>query len=752
MINRSLSNTFFVLAALGLFTGACAPSEHASIGVWPQDLDRDAPARADGFAANPDFRPDSPRIAQRSSALSVADEVVVIEGDARTVTTAGRAYGITEANANAIIETVLTAVPDELDTIQIFLTFRDAANQGAAYYRGLRNDIAGIGQEVFDTRGDLGLSPKGRLSGFSNMNDMALFGSFEQLVIPRGPYFAVMAQELSHRWLMTLRFKDDAGTVSDALKGRQDAHWSALVHAYGSVQDGINWLDNQDGTFTHDGESNRGFAPFDRYAMGLLPPAQVEPTFLIEGAELGGRPLSSTSHAALARGAKVRGRRVPVTIEQVIAALGPRNPPAGTETPYHRVGFVLVTHPGQPREAWEPYLEALKNVQRTFPETWRSWTGGAGAICTRISGRCPEPVIGLESYRVVGGEGGSVAPGQRFELQVALRNDGLGTAEGVQVSVEAMGESVSVVTPPMAAPPVPEGGEVALPAGFTLEAAPTLECGDFVRLVVRAKTREGPVFSKTIDVVVGTRTVMVDPLEDSADWHVNPDGTDTAKEGLWDLGEVEPIAVAGVVTQPAEDHSPGTAKFSFQTGSKKGRFFADHDVDGGKTTLESPVFPLRGLRDPTLVFYAWHVATDLSKPKREPVVGADLVVRGTDDGGHTWKELGRVNHDTSSWERVALRLRDRLELTNRVRFRFEIEDDSLAGTVEAGVDDLSIVELLEGCRVEGESPPVSDTSGAVGAADDAGGCAATHGRAGLEGLLFLVGLLGALRATHVRRG
>jgi len=69
--------------------------------------------------------------------------------------------------------------------------------------------------------------------------------------------------------------------VSNQFLGRQVRTGARSFDAYGSCQDGIFWIDNHDMTFTHDGESNRGWAPLDLLRYGILGPAEVEPFFYL---------------------------------------------------------------------------------------------------------------------------------------------------------------------------------------------------------------------------------------------------------------------------------------------------------------------------------------------------------------------------------------------------------------------------------------------------------------------------------------
>ncbi|CAN0547292.1 unnamed protein product, partial [Laminaria digitata] len=163
-------------------------------------------------------------------------------------------------------------------------------------------------------------------------------------------------------------------------------------------------------------------------------------------------------------------------------------------------------------------------------------------------------------------------------------------------------------------------------------------------------------------LTVGTRVVKSDPLNEAPDWTVNPDGTDTALEGQWELGEPGLVTVLGLVTQPGEDHTPGEGKLSFHTGVEGTSFFADNDLDGGRTTLESPVFSLTDSLDPILSFFAWRMTGDFTvNPGPGPVPNSELRVFASNDGGENYVELGVINENTEAWTRKAYRIRDAVE-------------------------------------------------------------------------------------------
>lgn len=728
-----------LLGLLGCGRHADAPTGEAP----PADVYSNDTSDNQGFVPNPDFVPQVPAYAIKRSKLSLEGEVLVVEGDAQTVSTGGpNVFGISQDNQVAIVQRVLSEYPDVFDTIQIYTTFIDEAHAGTAYYQSIRNSVAGIGVNSFNGRAGWGLPPTGgRLSGFSNMNSMLMWGggSFDGLNRIAGSYHAVIAQELSHRWLFRMKFDlGDGNGDHDDLIGRDDAHWSRLAHSEGSVQDGQSWEKIGDRLFENRG-TDLGFAPLDLYAMGFIAADEVPEFFYLTDAVFNGDMLTKTSRVPL--GARVSADDNPVTIEDVIRAMGPRNPPVDTEDPYYRAAFVLVTAPGEPRNSWVPHLRQLQDVARDFPESWRMWTRGSSAICTKVSERCPEPVIGLAGHVIEDGNDGLLAPGEDFELGLSIINHGVGTTRNVMVELEPVGAGATLSGGPITVPEVGEGQTVALPERFSVTVSSTIACGDTIAFSARFITEEGPIFRGLLTLGVGTKRLRIDPLDEAPDWTVDPDGDDTAFLGQWALGEPEFASALGVVTQPREDHTPGESKLSFHTGPSLMSSFSANDVDGGFTTLQSPPFALRDTRDPKLVFYYWRVAANFAVRPME-MLGGDtaLVVQASDDGGASWTELGRFEEQTDEWTRAELRIRDAVDLTNRVMFRFVVADDTMNGTVEAGIDDVEVVDFLDECEIE--MPMMMDagvTRPPTGGDDrEGGGCTAAGSASPLA--LVLLGL------------
>lgn len=161
---------------------------------------------------------------------------------------------------------------------------------------------------------------------------------------------------------------------------------------------------------------------------------------------------------------------------------------------------------------------------------------------------------------------------------------------------------------------------------------------------------------------------------------------DDATAGVWTRAIPVPSKENGSVVQVGED-ATAYGSFCFVTGN--GAFPNEpagaHDVDGGKTTLRSPVFRLDNLSDAKLSF-AYAYSND-----RGPQKGGDFFrVQISNDGGETWTNLIQTSVSTNGWQRVELKLKDFIESTDQMVLQFIAEDYAPPSLVEAAVDDIRI--------------------------------------------------------------
>ena len=147
--------------------------------------------------------------------------------------------------------------------------------------------------------------------------------------------------------------------------------------------------------------------------------------------------------------------------------------------------------------------------------------------------------------------------------------------------------------------------------------------------------------------------------------------------------------------QPSEDNTPSPGITCFVTGNSLGGV-GDNDVDGGKTTLTSPVMNLAGTADPRVVFWRWYSNNAGGSPGEDPFI--TLV---SNNGGSTWTAIDSLYETRNFWERVELRVTDYFATPGAFRVRFVAQDLVNGSVVEAAVDDLM---YYSGTQVTGAEP------------------------------------------------
>lgn len=254
--------------------------------------------------------------------------------------------------------------PDDFDQL-VFFADTDVVSDAFAFETTVQNNIQGIGVEAFDFSRELGsggalqsVINMDRISKYPNAPAQKLFGEYSTL--------GILAHETGHRWLARLRFSDVDRRVSDQLLGRQLAHWSFFLDSDGSVMEG-NEIEDLGGGVFRTAASAEKFSRLDQYAMGLVPPAEVPGWFYVES------PISTHDRETPAiAGTTFNGTRRNVVIQDVIDALGPRVPAAGTGQRLHRQAFVFVRRAGAFLD--EQDLARLRSIREQFPAFFRRIT------------------------------------------------------------------------------------------------------------------------------------------------------------------------------------------------------------------------------------------------------------------------------------------------------------------------------------------------------------------------------------------
>lgn len=187
-----------------------------------------------------------------------------------------------------------------------------------------------------------------------------------------------------------------------------------------------------------------------------------------------------------------------------------------------------------------------------------------------------------------------------------------------------------------------------------------------------------------------------DDFENDQAWIVGAAGDD-ATDGIWERAIPVGSSFNGPVG-PTEDASATGAGHAYITERHvSGTFVGTSDVDGGHTTLRTPVFDGTGLGDLTLTYQRWF-------SNRAPSPGNDeFRVDVSTNGGGSWTNLETVATGTDSWAEVVIDLTAVVTPTTQMQLRFVAEDIGTEQYVEAGVDDVRITTPATGAPLTAAS-------------------------------------------------
>lgn len=256
----------------------------------------------------------------------------------------------------------------DLDFLVMLTTFDHAMLEATAdgFYSAVKNDTLGINQPIMDNTALYG--SMGKLQGTIDLGNVTALAAS-----PNGPKLddtlTVLSHELMHRFGAYVRYKNADGTLNTALLGKDSAHWSYLLDSKGSVMYGNGWKDNGDGTFTSI-SAKSGYSPLDLYLMGMIPKEQVPAMLLIDNPAIDKTKLPVP-------GATISGTAKSVTIDDIIAAEGPRVPDAATSQKKFNVGFVLLTRAG---DSSVNAAAAIEIARKAFAGRFAELTQGKGSV------------------------------------------------------------------------------------------------------------------------------------------------------------------------------------------------------------------------------------------------------------------------------------------------------------------------------------------------------------------------------------
>lgn len=288
-------------------------------------------------------------------------------------------HDLPQLNEIALARAVYARVPDRFQFLTAFTT-QPVDGPTPVWSTTVRNADRGIGMPIFDHGAVFGSST---LEHVVVMNDVALYADdpTQSPVAPGYAYapstLAILAHEVGHRWLAY------AGAAEQGLAG-PDGHWSYVLDSGASFLGGNDIRANPDGSFSTIG-AMQSYGPLDRYLMGFARANEVPPFFIVDDAHdfeppanHSGELLGPESHPEV--GVRFQGTRRDLTLDDVRARIGDRQPDAQSARTAFRMATVLVVPSGGRADATQ--IEKVERIRRAFGPFFREATGHRARLAT----------------------------------------------------------------------------------------------------------------------------------------------------------------------------------------------------------------------------------------------------------------------------------------------------------------------------------------------------------------------------------
>lgn len=232
----------------------------------------------------------------------------------------------------------------------------------------VRNHRTGYGDPVFDSGDEFGSAS--RLQAVLNMGPLSQYPRDPNGIVPGRQSIgdtpiSVIAHETGHLFLAYASVRDTADPIGRPMLGFQNAHWAFTFNSEASLLEGNRILDKGAGAaprFETTG-AVQGFSPVDQYLMGLRPPEEVGPTFLVAGTT---RAFATRSPLT---GVRFDGQRRDVSVEEIVASEGRRTPDSTVSQRRFRFAFVLIVRQGSTPAQSD--IDQIDTYRREFESYFR---------------------------------------------------------------------------------------------------------------------------------------------------------------------------------------------------------------------------------------------------------------------------------------------------------------------------------------------------------------------------------------------
>jgi hypothetical protein len=190
-----------------------------------------------------------------------------------------------------------------------------------------------------------------------------------------------IAHEMGHRWSAFVSAKVNGETFPLG-----PTHWARGLQApvpfpyqrpvEASAMGGGVWQDNLDGTFTQLDDDYyvpaTGWSYLDLYLMGLAAPSEVPDFFILKNLVAAGR--DANNHPIF------KANRTKVTIQDVIAAEGPRLPDIDHSQRKFNTGMVVIVEHGKTPS--KELIDRTNAIKERWVDYWATTTGNRSSMTT----------------------------------------------------------------------------------------------------------------------------------------------------------------------------------------------------------------------------------------------------------------------------------------------------------------------------------------------------------------------------------
>ena len=272
---------------------------------------------------------------------------------------------------------------DAYDYLVIYNNMGIGAMAGAlAYESTARSSATGYGVPPADYGAQYGSAA--RLRSVMNMGRLEDYPLDPNAVVPvrtlsQDTPLTVLGHESGHLFLAFASIPDPNDPTAKPMIGYGGAHWSFVFNSEASLDEGEQLTDLGGGQFVT-AAITQGFAPLDRYLMGFAPSTDVPDNTMFVVLHPSVSPLGHPES-----GVHFTGTKLPISVNDVIQAVGRRTPDSTVAQHRFRFGFILVVAEGAQDSVIAPSVQQVETYRQQFATAYTRFSASLGAADTTLN-------------------------------------------------------------------------------------------------------------------------------------------------------------------------------------------------------------------------------------------------------------------------------------------------------------------------------------------------------------------------------